>query len=186
MNAIQPSPKHPTHLVVVPDGISRDEDNDSLLKPSFVYRQVLDYAVSIARDGDFLYLAPANCFCDKSEHGLAYDYVMQSTNKRIHIYCPPISYAHYVDTYENARLLKQLLGDSFTGKPCELVCARLHSYRAAYCFRKTGFIISKVHRVRYITMKEKILTRWWYYRYKPIHYIYEMLALCRDICRATK
>lgn len=176
----------PTHYIIVPDGMSFDGHDESTLRPSFVYRHALDYALGIARDGDCLYLAPANCCRGKSEHTLAYDYLIsQPPARRLQLYCPPISFSDYVDTCGNATLLKQLLGDTIIHTPCELVCGYIHSYRAAYCFRKAGFTIHKVHRVPYRTTGEKIVRRWWYYNYKPIHYVYEMFALIRDIVLHT-
>ena len=174
--------KHiPTHLIIVPDGISFGEDKTLILKPSFVYRHVLDYALQIARDGDYLYLAPANCSGDTTEHDLAHDYILRKNTKQIRIYCPALRPSTYVDTYGNAIHLKKLLGEKITLTSCELVCAYIHSYRAAYCFRKAGFNISKTHRVYYRTASEKIARRWWYYKYKPVHYMYELLAWGRDI-----
>lgn len=175
----------PSHYIIVPDGISYDKQDSTLLKPSFIYRQVLDYALKISRDGDFLYLAPANTCKGKSEHELAHAYILETTTKQLQIYCPSVHLSGYIDTYGNAIHLKELLGDSILCTPCELISANIHSYRAEYCFRKTGFHIQKVHRVPYRTTREAVMGRWWYYNYKPLHCIYSVLALARDIIKAN-
>jgi len=171
--------------IIVPDGVAADKAGNPIPRPSFVYRQVLDYVISIARSDDFLYLAPANCCNGSTEHALAYAYIMENSCLDLQVYCPPISPACYVDTYGNAVLLKQLLGSAITENSCALICASLHSYRAEYCFKKAGFTISTVHRVACRATGEPIMRRWWYYNYKPIHCAYEMLALCRDFFKTA-
>ena len=64
----------------------------------------------------------------------------------------------------------------------DLVCAYIHSCRAEYCFKKAGFTIRKVHRVYYTVNDEKILKRWWYYRHKKIHCLYDLAAFIWDYC----
>lgn len=169
--------------IIVPDGIAAYKTGAPKPRPSFVYRQVLDYVISIAGSTDAVYLAPANCCNDSSEHKLAYTYIKENSRRDLQVYCPPIVPAYYIDTYGNATLLKQLLGRAITDTYCELVCAQIHSYRAEYCFRKAGFTIGKVHRVPYRRTGEPIMRRWWYYNYKPIHCIYEIFAFMRDVVR---
>jgi hypothetical protein len=171
--------------IIVPDGVAADKTGTPIPRPSFVYRQVLDYAMSIARRDDLLYLAPANRCNASSEHELAHTYIKENSCRELQVYCPPVVPDYYVDTYGNAILLKQLLGSAITETPCELICASLHSYRAQYCFKKAGFAISTVHRVACRTTGEPIMRRWWYYNYKPLHCAYEMLALCRDFCKTA-
>lgn len=169
--------------IIVPDGIAADITGAPLPRPSFVYRQVLDYIIAIAGSHDTVYLAPANCCNGPSEHELACTYMKENSPRDLQLYCPPIVPANYIDTYGNATLLKQLLGRAITDTYCELVCARIHSYRAEYCFRKAGFTIGKVHRVPYRITGEPIVRRWWYYNYMPIHCVYEIIAFLRDVIR---
>jgi hypothetical protein len=173
----------PIHLIIVPDGFAADKAGAPVPRPSFVYRQVLDYVISIARNDDYLYLAPANCCNETSEHEVAYTYIKENSRQALQVYCPPIVSDQYVDTFDNAIFLKQHVPCDIINHPCELVCAQIHSYRAEYCFRKAGFTITRVHRVSYRTHGEPIMRRWWYYNYKPLHCIYEIFALMRDIVR---
>lgn len=168
------------NYIVIPEGIAADNSGKSMLMPSFVYRQVLDYVLAIICDKDTVFLAPANTYGTKSEHELAYDYIINK-NQNAHVVCPRVSSGKYIDTRGNARHLKTFLNDKFMKLSFDLVCARIHSYRAEYIFKKEGFKLDRIHRVNYITMDENIASRWWYYKYKPVHAIYETLVFSRDI-----
>jgi hypothetical protein len=50
------------NYLVIPEGIAGDVHGRPLPAPSFVYRQVLDYILSIYAAGDTIYLAPANTY----------------------------------------------------------------------------------------------------------------------------
>ena len=168
--------------IVIPEGIAADERGYPAPAPSFVYRQVLDYALAACAPGDTLHLAPANTYGGQTEHKLALRY-LQSRNAPCHISCPAQAYDEYVDTRGNARHLRAFLGDSWRQPRYELVCASLHSYRCQYCFRHEGYRLGKVHRVPYVVTGERIFRRWWYYRYPAVHFIYEALALGRDLVK---
>lgn len=170
------------HYIVIPEGIAADKNGRPLPKPSFVYRQILDYTLHIVRDGDTIYLAPANSYGGKSEHELGYEYIRHANRREVMIYCPEVTYNHYIDTLGNALHLRKFLQKTGDERiTFDLVCAYLHSYRASYCFRKQGFKIRCVHRVFYHTENENIVSRWWYYKYKPLHILYETAAFLRDI-----
>ncbi|MCX5886692.1 MAG: YdcF family protein [Proteobacteria bacterium] len=168
------------NYIVVPEGIAADPKGEPLPKPSFVYMQVLDYVTQIAQHSDTVYLAPANNYGGrKYEQELAHEYLAEK--KTLSIHYPLIASQKYIDTYANAIYLKDYMNDNISNRPFDLVCAYIHSYRAEYCFKKAGFNIQKVHRIYYRIYDENIVTRLWYYKYKPIHYIYELLSFLRDI-----
>jgi hypothetical protein len=143
---------------------------------------VLDYVLSISSTDDTIYLAPANmCGDQKSEHELAYEYITE--RRDLNVCYPDVTYEKYIDTYGNAKYLKDFLVEKISHMTFDLVCAYIHSYRAEYCFKKEGFSLRHIHRVYYSVYNEKIVSRWWYYRYKPIHYVYELLVFLRDLLR---
>jgi len=168
------------NYIVIPEGLAGDTHGRPLPAPSFVYRQVLDYFLSICRTGDTVYLAPANTYDGKTEHQLAFQYLI-SKNADCCISFPALIYEKYVDTRGNARHLKAFLGKAYRQLSFDLVCAVLHSYRAEYCFKNEGYRLGKIHRVPYKVTGEGIASRWWYYRYRPLHFVYETLAFCRDL-----
>lgn len=175
-------------LVVVPEGLARDARGETLPEPSFVFRQVLDYVAEIARPSTVVYLAPANRFGGEVfEQEAAYAYLtIRSACRRIH--CPVYPAQGYVDTLGNARLLRKYLIDRnrWPPGPVDLVCAHTHSYRAHYCFARSGYRIARVHRVPFrVFSGERIVNRLWYYRVKPAHLAYELSATARDLVRCA-
>jgi len=172
------------NYIVIPEGLAGDGRGRPLAAPSFVYRQVLDHVLALYAEGDAVYLAPANTYDGKTEHELAFRY-LKAKNSGCHVLVPAAAYEKYVDTRSNARLLKAFLGESYRSVPFVLVCAALHSHRAEYCFKSEGFRLEGIRRVAYAITGEAIARRWWYYRYRPLHLLYEVLAFCRDLMIGT-
>ncbi|MDE2999005.1 MAG: hypothetical protein OXU79_08005 [Gemmatimonadota bacterium] len=175
-------------LVVVPEGLAGDARGKTLPEPSFVFRQVLDYVAKIATPATVVYLAPANRFGgDVFEQEAAYTYLTaRSACRRIH--CPVYREPGYVDTLGNAILLRRyLIGrNRWPPGPVDLICADLHSYRARYCFARSGYRIARVHRVPFrVFSGERVVNRLWYYRVRPAHLVYELSAMARDVIRGA-
>ena len=168
------------NYIVIPEGIAGNGRGDPIAAPSFVYRQVLDHVLQLCTGDDTVYLAPANTYDGKTEHELAYRY-LKSRKAECRVLYPATAYEAYVDTRDNARHLKAFLGGQWRDLSFVLVCAALHSYRAEYCFKNEGFRLEAIQRVAYAITGEAIARRWWYYRYRPVHALYEALAFCRDV-----
>jgi len=167
------------NYIVVPEGIAADNYGRPVQEPSFVYRKVLNYVSTIAQHDDNIYLAPANNYGgQKYEQELAYEYLRKKRD--LNVFYPVVNSKKYIDTYRNAKYLKDFLKEKISHLKFDLVCAYIHSYRAEYCFKKEGFNLVKIHRVYYRPSEENIVKRLWYYRYKPIHYTYELLSFFRD------
>jgi uncharacterized SAM-binding protein YcdF (DUF218 family) len=175
-------------LVVVPEGLAKDARGRTLPEPSFLFRQVLDYVASIAATGSVVCLAPANRFGGAvHEQEAARDY-LNARSDCLEIHCPVYASAGYVDTFGNALLLRTYLLDRrrWPPGPVDLICADIHSYRARYCFARSGFRIARVHRVPCRALSnERIVDRLWYYRVRPLHMVYEIFALAREVVRAV-
>lgn len=173
------------NYIVVPEGVSASVDGKPLAYPSFVYRQVLDYLLDIVKSEDTVYLAPANDFgSGRYEQEVACDY-LRERNQNINIVYPVFKAANYIDTCGNALHLKQFIKEEMDNNFFDLVCANIHSYRAEYCFKKSGFKVLKVHRVKYRIKKENIVMRLWYYKYRPVHVMYEGLAMIRELIKSN-
>ena len=170
--------------VVVPDGLAADVSGATLPDPSFVYRQVLDRVSRIAARGSEIYLAPGNRFGGRLfEHEAGQRY-LSAIRADASIQTPIFETAAYVDTHGNAAILRDYLHTNrlWPLPAVDLVCAWIHSARAEYCFRKLGYRIRRVHRVRYLHVPgEPIVSRLWYYHYRGLHVLYEALALLREL-----
>jgi uncharacterized SAM-binding protein YcdF (DUF218 family) len=166
-------------IIVVPDGIVIQKGK---LFPSFVYKSVLDEVLR-SYSGCQIFLAPANSFgYDFKEQFVAYDYLI-SKNKKLDIVVFDVDVNKYIDTWGNAKLLKQYLNTSFSNcnfdcQPFTLVVGYLHAKRARLCFEKNGFNIHKCVKVAYdINEKENMPIRLFYYKYKFLHLFYECIAI---------
>ncbi|MCE2439605.1 MAG: hypothetical protein J4F39_09285 [Candidatus Latescibacteria bacterium] len=175
-------------MVVVPEGLAKDSRGRTLPEPSFVFRQVLDYVSKFATSDTDVYLAPANRFGGEIyEQEAAYAYLShRAVCRRIH--CPVFPGPGYVDTFGNALLLRRYLLDRkrWPPGPVDLVCADVHSYRAQYCFARSGYSLARVHRVPFrVCSGERVVDRLWYYRVRPAHLVYEISAMARDAIRGA-
>jgi len=172
------------NYIVVPEALAGDGRGRPAAEPSFVARQVLDYVLMLAGPDDTICLAPGNRCGEKTEEELACRY-LQSRNEKLQVRYPRSAITQYIDTFGNAFYLRAYLEDKVKHMKFELVSAYIHSYRAAYCFRKAGFRIDRVHRVYYGPFDEPLVARWFYYRYKPLHWFYEGLCFVRDFILFT-
>jgi len=178
--------KAKTHYIIIPEGLAVAKNGKVLPFPSFVFRQVIDFTINLVTEKDSLYIAPANHFGSEiSEQEAAFNYFKKKGTK-CNIIWFKIPSSKYIDTFDNAYYLKSFLKEKFDCMHFELVCAKLHSYRTEYCFKKLGFKITKVHRVNYSISDELIVKRLFYYKYKTLHTIYEAIALCRDVVYNNK
>lgn len=168
--------------VIVPEGISLNDNNQII--PSFVFRQVLEYLGNILQKDSKVYFAPANNFNTKYfEQDIGLQYLLEILKKKnmcCQTFVAKSNINNYIDTMLNAKLLLDQYPD-LKDIHVELVCAKLHSKRAKFCFENTGFKIKTTHKIEIEVMKERIVSRLWYYQYPIIHKIYEYLAFIRDI-----
>ena len=171
-------------FIVIPEAVKAGPDGVGIGEPSFIFRQVLDFTLRTAGPEDEVYLAPANTFGGPlSEEQVARDY-LQRQQARFRILHPGFnlpayrSRPRYIDTLDNARLLRESLGSA--GPGFELICANRHTPRALWCFRESGFQFDAVHRVPLVMEPEAVPARVFYYRYPLLHRLYESAALWRD------
>jgi uncharacterized SAM-binding protein YcdF (DUF218 family) len=168
-------------VIVVPDGLSRDLDAGSAAaEPSFVFRAVLDRTAATYRLHRIL-VAPGNRFgAPASEHDMARAWLLAHG-------CGDVETVGqtpggYIDTWGNAVVLRDWLAarHAWPIGPCILVVAFRHARRAELCFRRNGYDIALVDRVRYEVGNVPIVPRLFYYRIPWLHRCYEAVALVRD------
>lgn len=172
-------------FIVVPESLEADAQGRPTDRPSFVYRQVLDHVRVLARPDDTVYLAPANAFGGAvREEAAAWAYLMGAAPPSFALLCPGRNLgdyrppAGYIDTFGNAAELLRLV--AVAGRSFELVVARPHARRAAWCFRQCGFVLAQVHCVPIRIERSPVVRRTFYYRHPPLHRAYEALAYLRD------
>lgn len=174
-----------TAYIVVPESLEADRAGRATVRPSFVYRQVLRRVREIARPGDTVYLAPANAFGGPlTEEQAAWHFLQEAGGPAFDLRCPGMNLGEfrrgdaYIDTYGNAKELARVLPAA--GRDFELVVAEPHARRAAWCFRRAGYRIARVHAVPIVYERARVVRRTFYYRHPLLHRAYEFLAHCRD------
>lgn len=174
----------PWHVVVVPDGLAA-QDGKALAEPSFVYRAVLDAALTRPHS-DVIVLAPANAFGGPLTEEEAAERYLRAQGWTGAILRQPRVEGDYVDTRGNARHLRVWLQARgvWPLPQALLLVAKRHARRARLCFAREGFRFAAVQPVPYaVPAAEAVVPRLWYYRYPAIHGLYEGLALVRDRLR---
>jgi hypothetical protein len=168
-------------FIVVPDGLAADADGNPLLKPSFVFRPVLEATAGLTQDSDTVYVAPGNNFgAMRYEQEVAAEY-LRTLKPAMSVIAPVIATRGYIDTFGNARFLKPALKHDIASTQFVLICTQIHSLRAELCFRMAGYKLLRVERVRYPSDREPVVRRLWYYRHPVAYVTYEFLALLRDL-----
>ncbi|HWK04070.1 MAG TPA: hypothetical protein VNS58_10595 [Puia sp.] len=172
--------------IVIPEGLSMDEAGR--FYPSDYYIAALDKVRSMARDGDRIYLAPANTFgAHQAEDFFGRDYLKEN-------HCPAgigvidetIPRTGYLDTLDNAVYLKKHLVN--TGRwPLEeviLVCNRPHRWRGWCMFFLCGYRIERVLGSRPSGRTgRKMVERLWFYDFPAVQFVYELAAIAYDTIR---
>jgi hypothetical protein len=175
-------------VVVVPDGLAYDPvAAHALEQPSFVFRAVLEHVSQCYADQPIL-VAPANAF-----GGRAPEHEVGAAWLRRHgcgvVETPPLGTVdRYIDTWGNAVELKRWLAacGRWPLGPVLLVCAFRHAARAALCFRRNGYALAGIDRVRYTIENVPVVPRLFYYRSPWLHRCYEAVALVRDRLRPVR
>jgi hypothetical protein len=171
-------------VVVVPDGLSRDRLTSlPRAEPSFAFRAVLEHVATHYRDRRIL-VAPGNRFgAPATEHEMAVAWLVDHGCHNVRTVGP--LGAGYVDTWGNAVFLREWLSaaGSWPLGGCVLVVAFRHARRAELCFRRNGYDIVTVDRVRYDVDDSPIVSRLFYYRIPWLHHCYEAAASLRDRIR---
>ena len=166
---------------MVPDGLAADARGNPLLKPSFVFRPVLEATAALTQDSDTVYVAPGNNFgTERYEQEVAADY-LRTLKPALTVIAPVIATRRYIDTFGNARFLKPSLNHDIASTRFVLVCTQIHSLRAELCFRMAGYKLLRVERVRYPSDREPVVRRLWYYGHPIAYFMYEFLALLREL-----
>jgi uncharacterized SAM-binding protein YcdF (DUF218 family) len=170
-------------FIVVPDGLAADDRGNPLLKPSFVFRPVLEATAALTQESDTVYVAPGNNFgATRYEQEVAADY-LRTLKPTLIVIAPVITTRGYIDTFGNAEFLKPSLKHDIASTRFVLMCTQIHSLRAELCFRMAGYKLLRVERVRYPSDREPVVRRLWYYRYPIAYFTYEILALLRELVR---
>lgn len=133
-----------------------------------------------------IFLAPGNRFaCNAPEEQYAAEYLLNNQPDLNVIVPLDICYHTYLDTFDNASLLRAWLQkeELWPLEEVTLYCNAPHSLRSAVLFRLCGFNVQRVIGCRPKDVQRKIVPRLWFYDYPIIQSLYEGVALIYDFGR---
>ena len=166
-------------IIVIPEGLSVVA---SKTVPSFVFRAVLDYVAKQHR-GDTILLAPANNFGREiTEQEAAFNYLRNLGVESIY---HKTSVQRYHDSIDNIVELKKFCHQENIALPTEIiiVCGIMHAFRIRIILKILKVKYLKVIAVDYKTINEPIVSRLWFYKFKLIHFFYEIASILYHIPR---
>lgn len=178
--------KMTTHIIV-PEGLAA---SDSYLEETFYlsdyFEAVLQQILQVATSTDLIILTSGNSFgYPSSEEEYASLYLKHRNPELKVIVVSHIKERLYLDTFDNARLLRSYLQqqDIIITDTIILYCNAPHCFRSEVMFRLCGFNIQQVIGCRPQQIQRPIVPRLWFYDYLPIQYLYECAAFVYDLCR---
>jgi hypothetical protein len=166
------------NFIIIPDGLQKTYLKSNIPAPSGIYQSVLDEVGRNIKDGDMIWICPANYFgFDYSEQYVGKFYLENILNIKAKIKIFSIK-KDYIDTYGNIYFLKEYLIENNLW-PLKNVFVFVNDVH----FKRTKQVISffNLSVKNYILVKNRgcnknICTRLIYYRSKSCHYIYEFIA----------
>ena len=173
--------------VVVPEGLAHKRDGkmqECLLSDH--YEAVLERVIRDVPPNGEVFLAPGNPFgCEVSEEVFAADYLKNKRPDLKAIVPSDVSHDKYLDTFDNAKILRSWLQNQgrWPFEEVVLYCNAPHRLRSAVLFRLCGFNVQLVIGCCPETVHRKMAPRLWYYNYLPIHFLYEGMALVHNFGR---
>lgn len=172
--------------LIVPEGLAfknaNSEKSEYVLSP--IYIQVLDFILKLIEKQDVLYLAPGNDFqsgMKEQFYALLYLKMRFAENK---IVCFDSPGNGYVDTLGNAVKIMHELNRGGKENEYILICERIHSYRAEYCFKKAGIKLTGTLRIKTKFINTKLPIRLWHQKNIMLQLIYESAVYLRDLVTA--
>lgn len=167
------------NFIVVPDGLAANEKYEAIPEPSFVYKCTLDIVSKVVKNNDKIWLAPANNFgCDCTEQKAGENY-LRKIGTTAEIISFEVNNDNYIDTRGNAKLLRKHL-EKLEIWPLDntiLVAYSVHLPRSRLVFRQEGFSFEALISANKNSdfSNKRIVKRLFYYKYKLLHYCYELI-----------
>lgn len=175
-----------THIIV-PEGLAAtDYQPEKIFYLSDYFEAVLQQVLKTASSTDLVIITPGNSFgYPHSEEEYASLYLQQRNPELNVITISKPKNSPYLDTFDNARLLRQYLQQQkqIIIDPMILYCNSPHCFRSWMMFRLCGFQIQQVMGCRPQQIQRPIVKRLWFYDYLPIQLLYECTAFVYDLCR---
>lgn len=173
--------------IVITEGLVTEENTpeDNFLLSDY-FEAVLQRIIQDVPITESVYISPGNAFgCEYSEEEYAAQY-LQSKQPQLNVKFPiKIRDRPYLDTFDNARLLRKWLEQEKLWPLGEVIlyCNAPHSLRSEIMFKLCEFNVQNVIGTRPEKVQRKMVDRLWFYNYPVAQIIYEIIALCYNFSR---
>jgi Uncharacterized conserved protein len=172
--------------VVVTEGLVFREDLAQHYFLSNYFEAVLKQVLKQVSETEKVYISPGNCFdCPESEEDYAAKYLINS-RPQLQVFVPKnIKDRPYLDTFDNARLLRKWLEKQGKWPLDEIIlyCNQPHAFRSKLMFKLCGYKIQSVITSVPEISDRKMPPRLWFYDYLPANLLYELVALVYNVIR---
>lgn len=173
--------------IVIPEGlVSEDNTPEETYFLSDYFEAVLQKIIREVPETDPVYISPANAFgCAASEEEYAAQY-LQKKRPELNVKYPiNIRDRPYLDTFDNARLLRKWLEQENLWPLAEVIlyCNAPHALRSKIMFELCDFEVKQVIPSRPQKVKRKMVSRLWFYHYPVAQIVYELIALGYNFMR---
>ena len=176
-----------THIVVTEGLVFREEYAEHYFLSNH-FEAVLKEVINRVKDNEKVFISPGNPFdCPLSEEDYAAQY-LRFHRQELTVIVPKIVRNGYLDTFDNARLLRQWLEEQGQWPLEEVIlyCNKPHALRSQLMFQWCDYKIQSVIASSPEVVDRKMPSRLWFYHYLPAHLLYEAIALVYDLGRWSR
>jgi len=172
--------------IVVTEGLVFREDLAQHYFLSNYFEAVLKQVLKQVSETEKVYISPGNCFdCPESEEDYAAKYLINS-RPELKVFVPKtIKDRPYLDTFDNARLLRKWLEQQEQWPLGEVIlyCNKPHALRSQLMFKLCGYNVQQVMTSYPELANRTMPLRLVFYHYLPAHLLYELVALVYNVIR---
>ncbi|MCG5056583.1 MAG: hypothetical protein KA714_00785 [Limnoraphis sp. WC205] len=174
------------HIVITEGLVSEDNTPEETHFLSDYFEAVLQRIIQDVPSTEAVFISPGNAFgCAFSEEEYAAQY-LGSKRPELNVKYPiKVRDRPYLDTFDNARLLRKWLEQEKLWPLEEVIlyCNAPHHLRSQAMFELCEFKVKQVIKCRPQKVQRKMVSRLWFYNYPVVQTIYEIIALCYDFSR---
>lgn len=174
------------HIVVTEGLVAEDKTPEETYFLSDYFEAVLQRIIQDVPATERVLISPGNSFgCAASEEDYAAQYLCYKRPELNVQYPQNIRDRTYLDTFDNARLLRKWLHQEqyWPIEDIILYCNAPHVLRSWAMFQFCGFNVKQVIGTRPEKVQRQMVSRLWFYDYFFIQILYEFAAFVYDLGR---
>ncbi len=174
------------HIVVTEGLVAEDYTPEETYFLSDYFEAVLQRILEEVSESEPVYISPGNAFCCAfSEEEYATQYLNKKRPELNVKYPVNIKDRSYLDTFDNARLLRKWLEQEKLWPLGDVIlyCNAPHAFRSRVMFKLCEYNVQQVIQCRPQNVQRKMVSRLWFYDYPIAQMGYELLGLGYNLTR---